>query len=258
MEVDVQREHLTIAQIEMTDEEFERYTHFPDAVKLTGQLVPKGYKVCTGCRVCKKIALFNKNGMSKDGHTSRCKECQKTSAKKSYDRTKDQKKYKEYYQKHKEQKAAQSRAYYQAHKEELKKKHAQYRNTKAGKNAMQKAHAKRGATMKVSKGIPYTRELIVDRDRQGGTHPICYLCGKEIITPGALHLDHVIPVVLGGPDCFTNVACVHSTCNLTKTKDATEVSEEQVRALQQLSDAYMDTHRDKFPDIFGAADPDAE
>lgn len=251
MEAEVQREHLKIANIEMSDEEIAHYLKYPDEVRLTGTVVPKGYKVCTGCGSCKKIALFNKNNMSKDGHTSRCKECQKGSAKKSYAKNKHKKTYLKYYQEHKEQKAAQSRKYYQEHKDELKKKHAAYRNTKQGKTSMQKAHSKRGAAMKVSKGIPYTRELVVDRDRQGGTYPICYLCGKEITTPGALHLDHVIPIVVGGPDCFTNVACVHSTCNLTKSKDAAEISEEHVTKLQQLSDAYMDAHHDKFPSIFG-------
>lgn len=116
---------------------------------------------------------------------------------------------------------------------------------------MTKAHAKRNQSLKDNVGIPYTREIVIDRDRQGGPDPICYLCGEPITGTQMIHLDHVVPVVMGGRDCFTNVACVHDTCNLRKSKDAREVTVEQVTLLEKLSDSYMEAHQDLFPDIFG-------
>lgn len=251
MELNEQIERLEIAGIHLSEAELKRYLSYPDIIKVT-TTIPQGYKCCTKCRMTKKLYLFNKNSASKDGHTTQCKECQKSNAKKSYTRTKHKKQYKLYYQEHKEQKQEQSRQYYQTHKEELKKKHAAYRNTKAGKKAMQRAHQKRADTMKANQGIPYTREMVIERDCRGGTEPICYLCGKPITSTGALHMDHVIPVVMGGLDCFSNVACVHDECNLRKSKDAREITEEQVVTIQKMSDEYMDTHQELFPEIFGA------
>lgn len=52
--------------------------------------------------------------------------------------------------------------------------------------------------------------------RDGG---ICYLCGK----PADLkkwHLEHKIPIVLGGEHSYANVAVSHPVCNLRKGKRA--------------------------------------
>ena len=249
-----QVERLALAGIQLSEEELSRYLTYPDEIQVE-TTVPQGYKCCTKCRRVKKLYLFNRNSSAKDGHTTQCKECQKSNAKKSYSHTKHKKSYKKYYQEHKEQKQAQSRQYYQKHKEELKQKHAAYRATRAGKQAMLKAHHKRADSLKANQGIPYTREMVIERDRDGGTDPICYLCGKPITT-GTLHLDHVVPVVMGGLDCFTNIACVHDECNLRKSKDAREITEVQVQEIQRKSDAYIDSHPEQFPDIFGIIEAD--
>lgn len=244
------QERLDLAHLTMSSDEFEQYYAMPE--EMEGAEVPKGYKKCNKCDKIKKLPLFNKNSSAKDGCTSQCKDCQKQNAHKSYAKNKHKKTYKSYYQKHKEAKREQSRKYYQEHKEELAKKHAAYRATTKGKRAMNKAHSKRAKSLKKNTGIPYTREMVIERDSHGGTEPICYLCGKPI--HGTPHLDHVIPVVMGGLDCFTNIACVHDICNLSKSKDAREITDEQVNALMRLSDEYIDQHRDKFPALFGDED----
>lgn len=256
MENNEQLERLALADVRLSEVEQTRYLSYPDVIEVK-DTVPQGYKCCTKCRKVKKLYLFNRNSSAKDGHTTQCKECQKSNAKKSYAHTKHKKQYKQYYQEHKAQKQEQSRQYYQKHKEELKKKHAAYRNTKAGKKAMQKAHQKRADTLKANQGIPYTREMVIQRDCQGGTDPICYLCGKPITT-GTMHLDHVVPVVMGGLDCFSNVACVHDSCNLRKSKDAREITEAQVEKIQKITDVFMNDHQDLFPEIFNAPVSDKE
>lgn len=244
------QEKLDNADIILTEQEFQHLCDAPDI--LPAGEIPVGYKKCNKCGTIKKISLFNKNSAAKDGLTVQCKECQKATAKKSYGNHRHEKKYKQYYQQHKDERRAKSREYYQQNKEHLSQKHAAYRQTKAGKKAMNKAHKKRHKALGKHQGIPYTRELVIDRDRRGGTDPICYLCGNPIT--GALHLDHVIPVVCGGNDCFTNVACVHDTCNLRKSKDAREVTPEQVEGIVSLSETYMDNHQEDFPEIFGVVE----
>lgn len=249
MNEDVQITRLSDSHIVMSAEEKQAYISMPDILNNPPDVLPKGYKRCTKCGVVKKIYLFNKNSQAKDNCTCQCKECQKGTARKSYSANKHKRTYKKYYQEHKEEKQEQSRKYYMEHKEALKLKHAAYRQTKAGKKAMTKAHSKRNQSLRDNAGIPYTKEMVLDRDRRGGTDPICYLCNQPIT--GALHLDHVIPVVMGGKNCFTNIACVHDSCNLRKSKDAREITTEQVEMIVKLSEDYMDAHKDLFPDIFG-------
>lgn len=254
-EQELQLEHLKIAGVNFNDKLLEVYFNTPDIIEVDKK-VPLGYRFCTKCRQCKKVFLFNKNSTTKDGHTVTCKECQKAAAKKSYENTKGTRDYKAYYQANKERMREQGKRYYQEHKEELKRKRAKYRQSAAGKAAMHGAHRRRAKSLQDNKGIPYTREMVIERDRQGGPEPICYLCGKPIAsesltTPGAVHLDHVVPVVLGGIDCFSNVACVHDTCNLSKTKEAAEISADVIAQIVALTDAYIDTHQEQFPDIFG-------
>lgn len=43
----------------------------------------------------------------------------------------------------------------------------------------------------------------------------CQLCA-EPVDPGDVHLDHVVPVSLGGPTTAANLQVTHSQCNLRK------------------------------------------
>lgn len=248
MTSDDQLERLKDANVILTDQEQAKYVKDKDVLEDV-TVAPKGYKRCTKCNLVKKLYLFNRNSQSKDNCTSQCKECQKKNAHKSYAKNKSKRDYKQYYQENKEAKQQQSRQYYLNHKEEMRAKHAAYRVTTKGKKAMTRAHTKRAKLLKKNTGIPYTREMVIERDCQGGTEPICYLCNQPIT--GAIHLDHVIPVVMGGKDCFTNIACVHDICNLSKSKDGREITTEQVEFINRLSEDYMEAHHDLFPDVFG-------
>ena len=250
LEQEEQIKRLEEARVYLSNDEIEAYLKKPDSLDLkTGDLIPPGYKRCGHCGIYKKLYMFNRNKAASNNCTGNCKQCQKETSKKSYDKNKGTRDYKAYYRKNKERKQAHSRAYYESHKEELKEKHKQYRNSAAGQKVMKKAHRKRRRLLKRNQGIPYTRELVIDRDKQGGLYPICYLCNKPI-TDHKIHLDHVIPVVLKGKDCFTNIACVHETCNLKKSKDAREITTEQVKWVYDLAEGYIEKHPESFPSIF--------
>lgn len=245
---------VALAEIAMTDTQEREYLLLADDLGevARGVEVPLGYKRCGRCGHSKKFYLFNKNNGSKTYTSGNCKECQKEAAKKSYGKTKQKRNYKKYYQENKEIKQAHARKYYQENKEALKQKHKEYLQTRVGKKVMRKAHAKRRKALEANKGIPYTREMLIERDGVflGQSHPICYLCNEAIMdTSGAgLHIDHVIPVVEGGLDCFTNVACTHSTCNLSREKDARELKTEQVEDIIQRAEAFIDTYPERFED----------
>lgn len=254
-----QKERLALANIELPPSDLKDYLEAKDDLgpkelkeKQTMEefmaTIPKGYKRCGKCHHVKKLHLFNKNNSNKLCATGNCKACQKSSAAKSYAKTKKKRNYKKYYAEHKEEKQEQARKYYANNKEKVDARHKEYVASKAGKKVMKKAHLKRAKSIKDNQGIPYTRAIVLDRDCQGGANPICYLCGQPILdTTGThCHLDHVVSLNNGGKDCFTNIAAVHKTCNLTKEKDDRNLEAEQVKKIIALSEEYMDKHAELF------------
>lgn len=247
-------ERVTLAGVIMTVDQEKEYLRTADVLGEVekGAEVPLGYKRCGSCGKAMKFYLFNKNSGSKTNTTGSCKECQRQNAKKSYGKTKQRRNYKKHYQENKEMKQAQARKYYSENKDKIKVRHAEYLKTKKGQQVMQRAHAKRRKSLAENAGVPYTRQLVIERDSAflGLEHPVCYLCNEPITdTSGAgLHMDHVIPVVGGGLDCFMNIASTHSLCNLKREKDARELSVEQVEAITTRAKEYMDAHPDRFED----------
>lgn len=212
--------------------------------------VPAGFKKCGSCGHVLKFYKFNRNKGSKTNTTGNCKECQKEAAKKSYKKTKKKRNYKKYYAENKEVKQEAARRYYAKNKEHMDLKHKEYISSKKGKMVMTRAHAKRRATIASNKGIPYTREMVIDRDKRNGEYPICSICGQAILETGKdLHLDHVIPLLIGGADCFTNIACTHDKCNLAKKKDGSDVTAIQIATTKKLAEDYMDKHPELFEEV---------
>jgi 5-methylcytosine-specific restriction endonuclease McrA len=56
----------------------------------------------------------------------------------------------------------------------------------------------------------WMREAVLERDGM-----VCQLCGGDI-PDGDLHIDHILPVALGGPTRVSNLQAAHSKCNIRK------------------------------------------
>lgn len=250
-ETDEQIKRLEEACVYLTEADLAIYKESPDVLELKpGEIIPPGYKKCGHCGLYKKFYLFNRNRSSSNNCTGNCKECQKETSRKSYDKLKGTRDHKEYYAKNREKKLERSRQYYQENKEKVLENQKKYHKTRKGQKVMQRSHAKRRYLMGKNAGIPYTTEICIDRDKMGGERPICILCGKPIQHDRDIHMEHLIPVVMGGKNCFTNVGCAHSLCNLQKSKDAREITTEQVDSLIERSEKYMDTHPELFSEFF--------
>lgn len=113
------------------------------------------------------------------------------------------------------------KAYQINHKTELRNYLTDYRKNK-NPEWSQKAYRRRRARKLLVDTLPYTTQEILDT---WGAN--CYLCDLPINLdaprgPGApgwedgLHLDHVIPLSLGGSDTPDNVKPTHGRCNLRK------------------------------------------
>ena len=253
VEEDIRIIRLEEAGIYLTPEEIVAYKVEADVLDLkVGDVIPKGYKRCGGCGKYKKLYLFNRNSRSSLNCTGNCKDCQKKASKKSYDKLKGPAEYQAKYQERREEKLSRSKQYYQKNKEKILAQQHKYHKSAKGKKVMKKSHEKRKYMLAKNAGIPYTLEMLIDRDKQGGDRPICILCGKPIAHDRDIHIEHLLPVVMGGVDDFTNVGCAHSLCNLQKSKDAREITTEQVDDLIARSEAYMDQHPELFSDFFNA------
>lgn len=86
------------------------------------------------------------------------------------------------------------------------------------------AAARKRRAVKLQNGWePYTEAQVLER--YGVT---CYLCaapidpqiprriGKENGWELGLHIDHVVPIIAGGPDTLENVRPTHAICNMKK------------------------------------------
>lgn len=112
------------------------------------------------------------------------------------------------------------RSYWAANNERLLKYHRQW-----GKNhpdiGLAKVHRRRA--LKIGNGTEkYTKKDVIEKYKA-----TCHICGKRINLkisgkPGSpnwrkgLHLDHVVPLIKGGPDILANVRPSHGGCNVDK------------------------------------------
>lgn len=70
--------------------------------------------------------------------------------------------------------------------------------------------ARRRAAIKTATVEKVSRLVVWERD--GG---ICYICDLPA-DPARWHLDHTVPINVGGPHSYANVAVSHPSCNMRK------------------------------------------
>lgn len=237
-----QIDRLDTGNVKLMGKDLEDYLKAPDILAEDTTEIPAGYKKCGSCKQVKKFYLFNKNSSSKNGCTGNCADCQRESAKKSYKKTKKKRNYAAYYQENKEAKQEAARKYYEEHKDELDAKHKKYVSSSKGRKVMQRARAKRNEALEKTKGIYYDKDILIDRDKNEDGQVLCYLCNQPIDLEHPVHIDHVIGLAIGGLNCLSNTALVHSRCNLTKTKDCREVTADVVDAIAERTQKYIDEH----------------
>ncbi len=85
--------------------------------------LPKGYKRCTKCNIIKPYDEYHKNRFTKDGLTSKCKNCR---CKHYREDPQSKIRYKTYIKNNKEKIKQKRKAYYLEHKEEIRQKYKEY------------------------------------------------------------------------------------------------------------------------------------
>jgi 5-methylcytosine-specific restriction endonuclease McrA len=131
---------------------------------------------------------------------------------------------KEYQKKNADQIRAKKKLWQSANRESINAKKREYdkQNREMVNGIRRRADRKRRALIAGNGAERYTEQQLLNLY---GTN--CHICGGEIDLkanrqtgrPGwekALHIDHVIPIIKGGPDTIDNVRPAHAKCNVAK------------------------------------------
>lgn len=79
------------------------------------------------------------------------------------------------------------------------------------RRAIERVKSHRRRSRKAGNGTePYTLTEIRSRDRD-----LCHICGSPV-TDDTISIDHLIPILHGGPDTPWNVAIAHKACNFSR------------------------------------------
>jgi len=167
-------------------------------------VAPKGWQFCASCHYLLPLEEFHRDRQAKNGHSSSCKECAITRARRSY-RERAQ--------------AAKDvqKLYYESNKPAIAEQQASYVARFPQKYSLIKRSYR--ARARVAIDVPFAKEDIKRQYKlQRGR---CYYYTRPLRK--VFELDHVIPVSKGGGNESGNVVCACPECNKRKyTSDAEE------------------------------------
>lgn len=199
---------------------------------------PSVSKACRRCREVKPLQDFMKDGRRNDGRGSYCKSCGAKNSRKSRakhpetsrnyyianrDRIREQQQ--EYHQRPdvRESRRESKRAFARENAEVMRAARARWREKNPGYQAewegknrdavrrhKRKSENKRRARLKNVPCEDVDPQLIFERDMG-----ICGIC-RSPVDPSDWHLDHIVPLALGGPHLSGNLQVSHPRCNMSK------------------------------------------
>ena len=190
-------------------------------------------KACTKCGIEKAKAEFNKASRIKGGVRSTCKDCdaeyraanrEKIAEYCAANAERINARSAEYYAANRERLNARSAEYYAANREKIaeyyaanaeriKARSAEYRNANPDKNATNSRN--RRARKRNADGKHTAADIRAIFDKQQG---LCANCQTKLFKSGSkkYHIDHIMPLALGGSNWPENLQCLCPSCNLSK------------------------------------------
>lgn len=187
-------------------------------------------KVCTKCNEEKDLSEFNK-GNAKFGRKSECKKCQAKRGQEYKKIPEVREKYRaDCRERYRRQSIEQRRGTYQRRKQYVKDwveanrdrhkktKHEYYLKNKSRYYDKAKYHNHTRRAL-LSKGPKLTRDVVVELEiyNLSNFKQNSFTCEYCLaIIESSYHLDHIVPVVLGGNNHITNLAITCPKCNRSK------------------------------------------
>ena len=162
-------------------------------------------KKCSACHQVKDLGSFNKDRSRKDGHTHRCGDCNRERQRRYDAANRDEilAKKRQYHEANRDEISERQRQYYEANRDELLEQKRQY--YEANPDKVRERKSKWRANQAGSVHQRWTKDESIPGDQ-------CYWCGSHDVK----HMDHIMPIALGGPAEPYNEAMTCVSCNTSK------------------------------------------
>lgn len=169
-------------------------------------------KYCGGCSLTKQLSEFYKSKSKKDGHESRCKECSKKAGKRKYEANKEivNKRSVERQKANPEKHREAVEAWRKRNPEKCKEMDKRWREMNPEKVRL-KSHKRRADKKKVGGKISSGLSDKLFALQKGK----CACCGQPL--GDNYHLDHIMPLALGGTNTDDNIQLLRQRCNSQKS-----------------------------------------
>lgn len=215
-------------------------THRPLREELP-MAVEQSTKFCKKCRTEHPVSMFNKCSRNKDGMHSYCKPCRAKIASEHYYANADSERLKsrESARKHRAANPDKCKLYYAENRDKELERGRKYRAKSRDKR---REYAKKHYAANREKILSYGKEWAKNNPEKARARVLnriarrlsvggklssdistrlfklqrgkCACCGKSLVD--GYHIDHIMPLALGGPNTDDNIQLLCATCNLSK------------------------------------------
>lgn len=181
-------------------------------------------KTCCRCGFDKNLELFVKSSRRASGYTTVCKECESARGRTKYVKylEKEHARSKKYYRLNYEKERIRAAKKAIRDKDKIAASSKRYRS--ANPDKIRASKHRRRALERGNNHVPYTATQVLE---EYGTN--CHICNGpiDLLAPRhtaakgweqGLHLDHVLPLCMGGDDAIWNVKPAHGICNIRRNK----------------------------------------
>lgn len=184
--------------------------------------VEREIQKCNKCNGWKNFEDFAKHSRMKYGIDTTCKSCILENTKKHYKENKEKiiEYQKKYYLENREYKLKYKREHYKKNREYLIEWFKEYE--KNDKRILDRSiyRARRRSKIKEFK-TDITADFLSNLWEKT---EVCETCNKKLLNKKDAHLDHIIPLCVGGEHMKKNVRYICSSCNLQRPKDGSDIN----------------------------------
>jgi len=179
-------------------------------------------KICPKCKIEKPKSEFNKDCSKRDGVQTKCKLCER-----EYNQA-NKEKIREYQKANSEKIRLRKSELYKANRESVRAKHATYYAANRGQICARIAEynsenpeksAERSRNRRARKRNAEGKHTAEDvRAIFSAQRGLCANCKTKLFKSGAkkYHIDHIMPLALGGTNWPSNLQCLCQFCNQSK------------------------------------------